>query len=35
VLYHHARGTPVKPLFWVRAPGERWLIDWPRTNRGA
>ena len=34
-LYHHARGTPVKRLFWVRAPGERWRIDWPRTNRGA
>jgi hypothetical protein len=34
-LYHHARGTPVKPLFWVRAPGERWRIDWPPTNRGA
>ena len=33
-LYHHARGTPVKPLFWVRAPGERWRIDWPRTTRG-
>ncbi len=32
-LYHHARGTPVKRLFWVRAPGERWRIDWPRTNR--
>jgi hypothetical protein len=25
----------VKRLFWVRAPGERWRIDWPRTNRGA
>jgi hypothetical protein len=24
----------VKRLFWVRAPGERWRIDWPRTNRG-
>jgi hypothetical protein len=34
-LYHHARGSPVKRLFWVRAPGERWRIDWPRTNRGA
>ena len=34
VLYHHARGTPVKRLFWVKAPGERWRIDWPRTNRG-
>ena len=35
VLYHHVRRTPAKRLFWVRAPGERWRIDWPRTNRGA
>ncbi len=34
VLYHHARGTPTKHLFWVRLPGGRWRIDWPRTNRG-
>ena len=33
-LYHHARGTPPKQLFWVRAPGGRWRIDWPRTKRG-
>jgi hypothetical protein len=33
-LYHHVRGTPVKPLFWLRVPGGRWRIDWPRTNRG-
>jgi hypothetical protein len=33
-LYHHARGTPPKQLFWVPIPGERWRIDWPRTNRG-
>jgi len=33
-LYHHARGTPPKRLFWVPIPGERWRIDWPRTNRG-
>jgi hypothetical protein len=32
-LYHHARGTPQKRLFWVRMSGERWRIDWPRTNR--
>jgi hypothetical protein len=32
-LYHHARGTPAKRLFWVRMPGGRWRIDWPRTNR--
>lgn len=33
VLYHHARGTPPKKLFWVPMPGERWRIDWQRTNR--
>jgi len=33
-LYHHARGTPLKHLFWVRVRGARWRIDWPRTNRG-
>jgi hypothetical protein len=34
-LYHHARGTPAKRLFWVRLPGGRWRIDWQRTNRGS
>ena len=34
-LYHHARATPPKRLFWVPVAGGRWLIDWPRTNRGA
>jgi hypothetical protein len=34
VLYHHARGTPPKKLFWVTLPGVRWRIDWQRTNRG-
>jgi hypothetical protein len=34
VLYHHARGTPAKPLFWIKIPGGRWRIDWQRTNRG-
>ena len=33
VLYHFARGTPPKKLFWVPMAGERWRIDWPRTNR--
>src|SRR5205807_5752729 len=33
VLYHHARGTPVKKLFWIEMPGGRWRIDWRRTNR--
>lgn len=33
-LYHHARGTPPKRLFWAAMPGGRWRIDWQRTNRG-
>jgi len=33
-LYHHARGTPSKRLFWAPVPGGRWRIDWQRTNRG-
>ena len=32
-LYHHARGTPQKRLFWVPMLGGRWRIDWPKTNR--
>ena len=37
-LYHHARGTPAKKLFWVRMPDGRWRIDWQKVNaetRGA
>jgi hypothetical protein len=34
VLYHHARGTPYKRLFWAPVSGGRFRIDWPRTNRG-
>jgi hypothetical protein len=34
-LYHHARGTPQKRLFWVPVAGERWRIDWPKTNSSA
>lgn len=33
VLYHYARGTQPKKLFWVPVPGGRWRIDWQRTNR--
>lgn len=35
VLYHHARGTAPKKLFWVAMPRGRWRIDWPRTNRSS
>ncbi len=34
-LYHHARGTAYKRLFWIALPGERYRIDWQRTNRSA
>ena len=34
-LYHHARGTPPKKLFWLPMSGGRWRIDWQRTNRRA
>ena len=34
VLYHYAKGTPFKRLFWVPVAGGRWRIDWQRTNRG-
>ncbi len=33
-LYHTARGTPLKCLFWIKMPGGRWRIDWQRTRRG-
>ncbi len=33
-LYHHARGTPQKRLFWVPISGGRFRIDWQRTRRG-
>jgi hypothetical protein len=33
-LYHHARETAPKRLFWVPVAGGRWRIDWARTNRG-
>jgi hypothetical protein len=32
VLYHHARGTPVKKLAWVKMPRGRWRIDWSRMR---
>lgn len=32
-LYHHARGTPVRPLVWRKYPGNRWRIDWQAMRR--
>jgi hypothetical protein len=34
-LYHHAKGTRPKKLFWVPVAGGRWRTDWQRTNRSA
>jgi hypothetical protein len=34
-LYHFAKGTPLKKLFWVPVAGGRWRIDWQRTNSSA
>ena len=31
LLYHSARGTPPRTLFWQRLAGERYRIDWRRT----
>jgi hypothetical protein len=33
VLYHYARDTPQKRLFWAPISRGRWRIDWPKTNR--
>jgi hypothetical protein len=32
LLYHHARGTPKKSLFWRRLPGDRFRVDWARMR---
>jgi hypothetical protein len=34
-LYHHARTTPRKKLFWAPMSNGRWRIDWLKTNRSA
>ena len=33
-LYHNARGTPAKQLFWIKMPNGPWRIDRQRTRRG-
>jgi hypothetical protein len=34
LLYHHARGTPLKRLVWVPFGSRRWRIDWSRVRQG-
>jgi hypothetical protein len=33
-LYHHAKETPRRRLFWIPVPGRRWRIDWGKMRRG-
>ncbi len=33
-LYHHARATARKRLYWNRMPAGRWRIDWQKTRKG-
>lgn len=33
LLYHHLRGTPVRPLVWNEYPGGRYTINWAQTMR--
>lgn len=34
LLYHQAKGTPLKPLVWVRLKNGTYRIDWGKTMRG-
>lgn len=34
LLYHHAKGTPLRPLVWVRQSNGTYRIDWAKTMRG-
>jgi len=34
VLYHHVRGTPLRPLVWAPLPRGLYRIDWARTMKG-
>jgi len=34
LLYHHARGTPRKPLVWIRLSDGRFRIDWVKMKNG-
>lgn len=34
LLYHHTRGTPLRPLVWISQSDGRYRINWPATMRG-
>jgi hypothetical protein len=33
ILYHHCKGTPLRPLVWRRIPNNRWSIDWAKMRK--
>jgi hypothetical protein len=33
LLYHHCRGTPLRPLLWRPVGRGRWQIDWARMRQ--
>lgn len=35
LLYHHVRGTPLRPLVWKKQSDGTYAINWPATMRGA
>ena len=35
LLYHHMRGTPIRPLVWDELRGGLYSINWPKTMQGA
>jgi hypothetical protein len=35
LLYHHAKGTPPRPLVWDAQSNGTYRINWPLTMRGA
>lgn len=35
LLYHHVRGTPVRPLVWDKLNNGSFRINWPKTMRSA
>lgn len=34
LIYHHIRGTPLRPLVWTEQPDGTFRINWPETMRG-
>jgi hypothetical protein len=35
LLYHHIKGTPMRPLVWDKQKNGTFRINWPATMRGS